>query len=65
MQDFICSRCVRKNYCGEGDGDGGSGGLVVDGGVLEEVQQVCYLGGMFYCGGSSESKSGSYMLKMA
>ncbi len=42
VQDFIYLKCVRKHDCGEGDGDGGSDGLVVDGGVLKEVQQFCY-----------------------
>ena len=40
---------MRKDDCGEGDGDGGDDGLVVDGGVLEEVQQFCYLGDMLDC----------------
>ncbi len=30
---------MRKDDCGEGDGGGGSDGLLLDGGVLEEVQQ--------------------------
>ncbi len=37
VQDFIFLKCVQKDDYGEGDGDGGSDGLVVDGGVLEEV----------------------------
>lgn len=32
----------------EGDDDEDAG-LVVDGGVLEEVQQFCYLGDVFDC----------------
>ncbi len=49
MQDFICPKCVWKDDCDEGDGDGGSDGLVVDEGVLEEVQQFCYLGDVLDC----------------
>ncbi len=49
MQDFICPKCVRKDDCGEGDGDGGSDRMVVDGDVLEEVQQFCYLGDVLDC----------------
>ncbi len=48
VQDFICPKCVWKDDCGEG-GHGGSDGLVVDGGVLEEVQQFFYLGDMMDC----------------
>ncbi len=52
MQGFICPKCVRKDDCHEDGGGGGGGGsdaLVVDGGVLDEIQQFCYLGDVLDC----------------
>ncbi len=68
VQDFLCLWCVRKDGFGAGDHDGGSGRLVVDGGVLEEVQQFCYLEDILDCEGGVERAmraSGSCMGKMA
>ncbi len=68
VQDFIFLKRARKDNCGEGDGGGGSEGLVVNGGVLEEVQQFCYLGDVLYCEAKvvrSVKASGSCMAKMA
>ena len=40
---------MREGGDGDDDGGDGDGGLVVDGGVLEEVQQFCYLGDVLDC----------------
>lgn len=45
VRDFVCPRCVGEDEGGNGENDG----LVVDGGVLEEVQQFCYLGDVLDC----------------
>ena len=43
VQTFVCPRCAREGKGSDGDGDDEGPGLVVNGSVLEEVEQLCYL----------------------
>lgn len=54
--DFLCPRCVGE---GEGGGDGGGGEnvrLVMDGGVVEEIQQCGHLGNVVDCAAGVERR---------
>ena len=44
MQNFVCPSCAKKGDGGDDYGDEEGPGLVVNGGVLEEVEQFHYLG---------------------
>ena len=51
MLNFICPRCAREGELEDGDGNGvdEGPGLVVNGGMLQEVEQFCYLGDVLDC----------------
>ena len=49
VQNFVCPRCAREWESGDGNGDNEDPGLVVNGDMLEEVEQFCYLGDMLAC----------------
>ena len=49
VQNFVCPRCAREGEGGDGYGGDEGPGLVVNGGILEEVEQFCYLGDVLDC----------------
>ena len=44
VQNLVCPRCAREGEGGDGSEDDKDPGLLVNGGVLEKVEQFCYLG---------------------
>ena len=49
MQNFVCPSCARKGNDGYDDGDDKVPRLAVNGGILEELKQFCYLGDVLDC----------------
>ena len=49
MHNFVCPRCAREGEGGDNDGDDKGPGLVVNGRILKEVEQFCYLGDVLDC----------------
>ena len=49
VQNFVCRSCAREGDGGDDDGDDEAPGLVVNRGMLEEVEQFCYLGDVLDC----------------
>ena len=47
--ELVCSRCAREREGVDFNGGGEGPGLVVNGGMLEEVEQFCYLGDVVDC----------------
>ena len=44
-----CPRCAREGEGGDDNGNDKGPGFVANGGMLEEVEQLCYLGNVLDC----------------
>ena len=50
----LCPKSAREGEGGDDNGHDEGPGLVVNGGMLEEVEQFCYLGDVLDCEGGVE-----------
>ena len=49
LQNFVCPRCAREGRGGDDCEEDEGTGLVVNGAMLAEVEQFCYLGDVLDC----------------